>query len=204
MVVSPVFAILTPVRGGVTPLRGGGWGRQSRGMAHHLTLRVHDHEPIETTGQVWRGGATDLATRRMVADPPRWLHVADEALPAAARPPLMAWEMEQINPGDLLSPENAGGVILVSMTPDPEREEEFNDWYNMEHIPFFNRLPGVIAARRFRAISGSPRYVALYHVETIDIYATRAWMVINETPWILRMRRFQRDRTYFLFDRRVR
>jgi hypothetical protein len=72
------------------------------------------------------------------------------------------------------------------MTPDPEREEEFNDWYNTEHIPFFNRLPGVITARRFRAIAGSPKYVALYHVETIDIHATRAWMAINETPWILR------------------
>ena len=111
--------------------------------------------------------------------------------------------MEQIEPGTLNAPENAGGVILVSMTPDPEREEEFNDWYNTEHIPFFNQLPGVITARRFRAIAGSPKYVAMYHVETIDIYATREWMVINETPWILRMRRFQRDRTYFLFGQRI-
>jgi hypothetical protein len=173
-------------------------------MNNRLTLRIYDHEPAVTHGQVWQGGATDLATRRIVADPPRWLHVADEALPPAERPPLRGWEMEQINPGALNAPETAGGVILVSMTPDPEREEEFNDWYNTEHIPFFNRLPGVVTARRFRAITGSPKYVALYHVETTDIYATREWMVINETPWILRMRRFQRDRTYFMFNRRTR
>jgi hypothetical protein len=177
--------------------------RQTLGMANHLTLRVFDHEPAHTGGQIWRGGATDLSTRRMIADPPRWLQVADVALPPAERAPLLGWEMEQINPGTADAPVGAGGVILVSMTPDPEREEEFNDWYNMEHIPFFCRLPGVIAARRFRAISGAPKYVALYHVETVDIYATRAWMVINETPWILRMRRFQRDRTYYLFDRCV-
>ena len=110
-------------------------------------------------------------------------------------------------------------MILVSMNVDPSREEEnkkspqqaagnmsrerFNDWYNMEHIPHFNRLPGVVTARRFRAIDGNPRYVALYHVETTDIYATPGWMAANETPWILRMRRFQRDRTYFMFRQRI-
>ena len=169
-----------------------------------LTLRITDHAPAVTTGQIWRGGATDLATRRTTGNPPRWLHLADEKLPPPAQPPLLAWDMTQINPGNRLSPENAGGVILVSMQPDPEREDEFNDWYNLEHIPFFNKLPGVIAARRFKAITGRPKYVALYHVETADIYATREWMVINETPWIHRMRRFQRDRTYFLFGERIR
>ena len=172
-------------------------------MTNPFTLRVYDRAPPATVGQVWQGGATDLATRRAIADPPRWVHLADVALPPAEHKPLLAWDMEQINPGTLNSPENAGGVILVSMTPDPEREDEFNDWYNTEHIPFFNRLPGTITARRFRALTGAPKYVALYHVDTVDIYATRAWMVINETPWIRRMRRFQRDRTYFLFDRRV-
>ena len=48
-------------------------------------------------------------------------------------------------------------------------------------------------------LPGDPRYVALYHVENTDIYATPGWMAANETPWILRMRRFQRDRTYFMF-----
>jgi hypothetical protein len=28
-------------------------------------------------------------------------------------------------------------------------------------------------------------------------------MAANETPWILRMRRFQRDRTYFMFHHRI-
>ncbi|MSP02112.1 MAG: hypothetical protein EXR07_13835 [Acetobacteraceae bacterium] len=170
-----------------------------------LTLQVFDHEPAHSAGvQVWKGGATDLETRTMIADPPRWLLIADHTLDQAPeRAPLRQWRLEQINPGTLVSPENAGGVVLVSMTPDPEREEEFNDWYNMEHIPHFNRLPGVIAARRFRAIEGNPRYVALYHVENTDIYATPGWMAANETPWILRMRRFQRDRTYFMFGQRI-
>jgi len=173
-------------------------------MPLRLSLRIFDHEPARPPGaQGWRGGATDLTTRTMIADPPRWLTIDEGSPVPPERPVLREWMLEQINPGTVPSPENAGGVILVSMNVEPDREEEFNDWYNMEHIPHFNRLPGVIAARRFRAIEGNPRYVALYHVETTDIYATPGWMAANEAPWILRMRRFQRDRTYFMFRQRI-
>jgi hypothetical protein len=180
--------------------------------ASRLTLLIFNREPAHPSGaQLWKGGATDLTTRTMVADPPRFLSIHDRASdqmpPLAEFPPLRQWNLEQINPGTLPSPTNAGGVILVSMNVDPDREDEFNDWYNTEHIPHFNRLPGVLAARRFRAIAseggGDPRYVALYHVENTNIYATPGWVAANETPWILRMRRFQRDRTYFMFRERI-
>jgi hypothetical protein len=173
-----------------------------------LWLRVLDHEPARVPGaQLWKGGATDLTTRTMIANPARWLQITDHAgeqtPPPAERPALRQWAMEQINPGSLVSPEHAAGVILVSMNVDPSREDEFNDWYNMEHIPHFNRLAGVITARRFRATAGDPRYVALYHVEDTGIYATPGWIAANETPWMLRMRRFQHDRTYFMFRQRI-
>jgi hypothetical protein len=173
-----------------------------------LSLRIFDHEPAAASGtQVWKGGATDLVTRTAILDPPRWLQIADHPAdgqpPPIERDPIRHWAAEQINPGNQLSPDRAGGVILVSMNVDSGREDEFNDWYNTEHIPHFNRLPGVIAARRFRARDGNPRYVALYHVDDTGIYATPGWMAANETPWILRMRRFQRDRTYFMFGQRI-
>ena len=173
-----------------------------------LSLRIFDHEPDRTpNAQLWHGGATDLTTRTMIADPPHWLviadHPPDQPPPSPERKPLRNWAMQQINPGTLTSPENAGGVILVSMNIEPAYEEEFNDWYNTEHIPHFNRLDGVITARRFRAIEGNPRYVALYHVINTDIYATPGWMAANQTPWMLRMRRYQRDRTYFMFRERI-
>jgi hypothetical protein len=173
-----------------------------------LSLQILDRPPgvfgtATLTRQVWLGGATDLTTRRMIAEPRRWLvladHAAEDVAAAAEGTPLFAWELQQILPGDQVSPAHAGGVILVSMDVDPSHEDEFNDWYNMEHIPHFSRVPGVIAARRFRARRGAPHYVALYHVEDTDVYATPAWMAANETPWIRRMRRFQRNRTYFMF-----
>jgi len=180
-----------------------------------MTITDHEPPPDSATGsvrrQVWLGGATELTTRTMIADPPRWLTITEyETAPPAYAPAcamehaVLHWEMEQLLPGRALSAENAGGVILVSMDVDPAREDEFNDWYNTEHIPHFTGVPGVILARRFRAITGAPRYVALYHVEDTDVYASRAWMIANETPWILRMRRFQRNRTYYMFrERRV-
>lgn len=172
-----------------------------------LSLQIFDHAPVAGTGsvltrQIWRGGATDLSTRGMISDPVRWLALADYSggvVSAAEGAPLQSWDLQQILPGDRLSPSGAGGVILVSMDVDPQREDEFNAWYNTEHIPHFSTVPGVIAARRFRALRGAPAYVALYHVEDTNVYACRAWMAANETPWILRMRQFQRNRTYFMF-----
>ena len=112
--------------------------------------------------------------------------------------------MQQINPGDLAVPRARRRRHPGVDEHRSSHEDEFNDWYNTEHIPHFNRLDGVIAARRFRAIEGNPRYVALYHVENTDIYATPGWMAANQTPWMLRMRRYQRDRTYFMFRRAYR
>jgi hypothetical protein len=178
-----------------------------------LAMRLFDREPPPgpaaeiLTPQVWQGGATDLSTRTMIADPPHWLVLADHE--ADQPPPEFAGSrltrgLEQIFPGRRTSPSNAGGVILVSMDIDAGREEEFNDWYNTEHIPRLSSIPGVLAARRFRALSAAaPAYVALYHVEDAGIYATRTWVAANETPWMLRMRRFQRNRTYFMFRTRV-
>ena len=171
----------------------------------------HAAPPPGVTRQVWQGGVTDLATRTMIATPPRWLVLTERqkaspvtetaALPGSA--PILSWELQQILPGDAVSPADAGGVILVSMDVDPDREDEFNDWYNTEHMPHFRRVPGVIAARLFRARRGSPTYVALYHVADTDVYATPGWMAANQTPWILRMRRYQRNRTYFMFRTRL-
>jgi hypothetical protein len=167
-----------------------------------LSLQIFDHEPALRrwheprqlqTLQLWKGGATDLSTRTMIEYPARWLLLADH--PAEARgiitadneAALLAWDLEQILPGDQVSPAGAGGVILVSMDIDPAREDEFNDWYNTEHVPRFRKVPGVITARRFRARTGKPAYVALYHVEDTAVYATPAWMAVNVTPRTLRL-----------------
>jgi hypothetical protein len=48
---------------------------------------------------------------------------------------LIRFEGEQILPGDALAPAEAGGLLVVGMTPPPAVETEFNAWYDTEHVP---------------------------------------------------------------------
>src|SRR5262245_34405923 len=60
---------------------------------------------------------------------------------------LLRFEGEQIPPGDKIAPEDAGGMLLVGMTPASDDETGFNAWYDTEHVPALARVPGVLSAR---------------------------------------------------------
>jgi hypothetical protein len=59
----------------------------------------------------------------------------------------------------------------VLANPEPGREDEFNQWYDNEHLPDLLTVPGVVAAQRFRYVGslfseGSAHaYLTLYEVE---------------------------------------
>src|SRR5271155_5384280 len=88
---------------------------------------------------------------------------------------LVRFEGDQILPGDKASPENAGGLLLVGMTPAAAVETAFNAWYETEHVPALARVPGVLCARRFRTAGGSPKYVALYHLASPAVVDGAEW-----------------------------
>jgi len=84
----------------------------------------------------------------------------------------------------------AKGFLLVTMDPPPGLEDEFNDWYDTEHIPDRASIPGFETARRFVCISGWPKYLAFYDLEEIGVlerpsYQKAAWG--NFSPWTKRM-----------------
>jgi len=63
------------------------------------------------------------------------------------------------------------GFLLVTMQPPPAFEEEFNAWYDTEHLPERLAVPGFETALRFVCISGHPRYLAMYdlaHSQVLD------------------------------------
>src|SRR3954451_10310682 len=77
---------------------------------------------------------------------------------------LVRFEGDQILPGDTVAPGNAGGLLLVGMTPALGVEAAFNAWYDTEQVPAWAGVRGVLCARRFRNAGGAgPKYVALYH-----------------------------------------
>ena len=95
---------------------------------------------------------------------------------------LVRFEGDQILPGDKAAPENAGGLLLVGMTPATEVETAFNAWYDTEHIPALARVPGVLSARRFRAGNSSgPQYVALYHLASPEVVTGPEWKQASES-----------------------
>lgn len=82
------------------------------------------------------------------------------------------------------------GFLMVTMEPPATLEEEFNDWYDTEHLPERERIPGFESARRFVCVSGWPRYVAFYDLEdpgVLDRAPYRAISGSNFTPWSKRI-----------------
>jgi hypothetical protein len=95
---------------------------------------------------------------------------------------LLRFEGEQILPGDALAPAEAGGLLVVGMTPPAVVETEFNAWYDTEHVPALARVPGVLCARRFRnAGAGDPRYIALYHLTGPQVIESAEWKRASES-----------------------
>jgi hypothetical protein len=58
----------------------------------------------------------------------------------------------------------ANGIFLVYTDIDPKFEEEFNAWYNTEHLGELLSLPGFLDAAHYVAEKGGPKYLAVYEL----------------------------------------
>ena len=82
------------------------------------------------------------------------------------------------------------GLLLVTMEPAPAAEEEFNAWYDGEHVPERLAVPGFETARRYVCIEGFPRYLALYDLASPDVLDSPAYHRVggvNSSPWTKRV-----------------
>ena len=74
----------------------------------------------------------------------------------------------------------AKGIIYVETRPvSPEREQEYNTWYDEVHLPELVALDGIVSARRLRPVNGDGPYVALYEIEGDNLQAVLDNMVAN-------------------------
>ena len=117
---------------------------------------------------------------------------------------LMRFEGDQILPGDQLPPPEAGGLLLNAMNIAPELEDQFNEWYDKEHIPALAAVPGVLSARRFRGSSGNRKYVALYHLATPAVQESAEWKAARQSDWTSRLQPHFRDHLRLVCRRYVR
>jgi len=81
------------------------------------------------------------------------------------------------------------GLLMVFCDVPAEQEEEFNRWYNEEHIPERLAIPGVLNAARYQAVDGGPTYLACYELAAADAWYADAWQerLTHPTPWSQRM-----------------
>ena len=54
-------------------------------------------------------------------------------------------------------------------------DAEWNAWYNNEYIPGYLKVPGVIAARRFRVVEGNVGYTTMYEFENERVSESDDW-----------------------------
>jgi hypothetical protein len=74
------------------------------------------------------------------------------------------------------------GLLLTLTEPPPGMEEEFNAWYDTEHLPERLAIPGFRSARRW--VRGKS-YLATYELESAAVLQSPAYLARyqNQTPW---------------------
>jgi hypothetical protein len=117
---------------------------------------------------------------------------------------ILRFEGNQTLPGADIGTAAAGALVLNAMNCPPEAEDEFNAWYDEEHIPQLAAVKGCLNARRFVALASSHKYLALYHIASPEVQAGTAWAKAVETPWTSKMRPHMRDRIRIVCRRYVR
>ena len=80
---------------------------------------------------------------------------------------------------------DAGAVLTVWTDAKADAEADFNEWYNRQHVNERCDVPGFLSGRRYRAISGKPRYMALYDTTGSDVLSSAPYRkaLNNPTDW---------------------
>jgi hypothetical protein len=77
------------------------------------------------------------------------------------------------------------GLLLIWTDTESASEDDFNRWYDREHMGERIALPGFESARRFIAHEGGPRYLALYRTSSLDVFRSANYRnaFANQTEW---------------------
>ena len=75
------------------------------------------------------------------------------------------------------------GIFMVYVDIDAQHVQEFNEWYNKEHLPELLSVPGILSAARYEAVKGGPQYLACYELESVAVMQTPAFTNRPRTPW---------------------
>lgn len=80
---------------------------------------------------------------------------------------------------------HAKGLLAVWTDVEPAAEDEFNEWYDREHLGERAAVPGFLNARRYGAAEGAPGYFAAYDTERLAVLGSPPYLdaLANQTAW---------------------
>src|ERR1044071_703272 len=84
----------------------------------------------------------------------------------------------------------AKGILIATMNIGGAAEDEFHDWYDTEHLPERQRVPGFLLCQRWIGAQDPKISVATYDLEQIAVLQSPAYQAIagaNLSPWSKRV-----------------
>lgn len=77
------------------------------------------------------------------------------------------------------------GMLITSMDVDAANEQEFNVWYDREHLAERVAIDGFLEARRWIAEDASPKYFCTYSTRRFEDLSGPAYQkaLANQTDW---------------------
>jgi len=97
----------------------------------------------------------------------------------------------------------AKGTLIAAMKIGRAAEDEFHDWYDTEHLPERQRLPGFLVCQRWIGAYDRKVSVAIYDLDTVGVLRSPLYLAVggeNLSPWskrvtgrVERLMRFEGD-----------
>ena len=80
---------------------------------------------------------------------------------------------------------NKKGTALMMVWADipADKEDDFNRWYNEEHLQELLSVPGILNAARYEAVRSGPKHLACYELESPAVIETDAFKDRPRTEW---------------------
>ena len=84
----------------------------------------------------------------------------------------------------------AKGTLIAAMKIGRAAEDEFHDWYDTEHLPERQRVPGFLRCERWIGAADRTVSVATYDLDGVAVLKSPAYLAIggeNLSPWSKRV-----------------
>ena len=84
----------------------------------------------------------------------------------------------------------AKGALIAAMNFTSVAEDEFHDWYDLEHVPERERVPGFRICRRWISVEDRKVSLATYDLDAVEVLDSPAYKAIggeNLSVWSKRI-----------------